>query len=88
MSHPQALSPKPSHIRAVFATSAAFFDLPRVATFEDLADRLCRIGERHAGPLTSVEIEAEPSRDGHYVLTMLLRQLAELEDEAPEATRR
>lgn len=55
--------PTPNHVRAVFQTSAAFFDLPPVATFADLADRLCLLGERHAGALTSIDIQAEGASD-------------------------
>ena len=49
-------SPPHSRVRAVFKTSAAFFDMPRGATFEDLADRLHRFGERHDDPLTSIAV--------------------------------
>ena len=75
---PQVVSPKPNHIRAVFRTSAAFFDMSRAATFEELAERLCRLGERHDGPLTSIEIEPEPANDRQYSLQALLRELAAL----------
>ena len=68
--------PSQNHVRAVFETSAAFFDLPPVATFGDLADRLCRLGEHHDGPLTSIDIETEPSRARRTIRTALLHRLA------------
>ena len=68
--------PSQNHIRAVFETSTAFFDLPPVATFGDLADRLCRLGEHHDGPLTSIDIESEPSRARRSIRTALLHRVA------------
>lgn len=66
-----------SHVRAVFATSTASFDMPRVATFEDLADRLSRLGEHHDGPLTSISIEGGPVRGRPSIRTATLRRLGE-----------
>jgi hypothetical protein len=81
MQHPQA-SPTPNHVRAVFVATAAFFDLPRIATFADLADRLCNLGERHPGPLTSVEVVTDPAVHGVHVRAALIRQLTTMNDEA------
>jgi hypothetical protein len=82
MPDPHVANPTPNHVRAVFAATAAFFDLPRVATFGQLADRLCSLGERHDGPLTSIEFVPAPAVDGSHVQAALIRQLADLEDEA------
>ena len=62
MPYSSTRSPPHNHIRAVFTTSAVFFDMPQVATLEDLADRLCRLGEHHVGPLSWIEIGTQPSR--------------------------
>jgi hypothetical protein len=49
------LSPQ-RHVRAVFAGSVAFFDLPLDVTFEDLSERLSRLGEHQAGGLISIDV--------------------------------
>jgi hypothetical protein len=77
MEHPTAERPTPNHVRAVFDTSAVFFDLPRAATFEDLADRLYRLGVDRGSPLTSIDIETEPSRTRQTIRSSVLRRLAE-----------
>jgi hypothetical protein len=84
MPHPHVERPTPNHVRAVFAATAAFFDLPRVATFAELADRLCSLGERHAGPLTRIDLVADPSTGGSRAQAALIRQLTAIDDEAPK----
>jgi len=81
MEYSPAVGPPQKHVRAVFRTSAAFFDMPRVATFGDLADRLCSLGERHAGPLTSINIQTDPLHESLYARAALLRQLTGGQDE-------
>jgi hypothetical protein len=49
--------PTQNRVLAMFETSAAFFELPRVATLEDLADRLAHLSERHGGALISVDVK-------------------------------
>ena len=44
------------HVRAVFAGSVAFFELPLNVTFEDLSERISRLGEHHAGGLISIDV--------------------------------
>ena len=73
----QEASSRHNHIRSVFRAGAALFDRPRLATFEELADRLCRLGERYECPLTSLEVD--PSDPGQNVRRILLRQLAAIE---------
>jgi hypothetical protein len=70
-----------NHVRVVFETSTASFDMPRVATFEDLADRLSRLGEHHVGPLTAVRIETGPPRARTSIRTAALRRRAEAGEE-------
>ena len=70
-----------NHVRAVFATSTSSFDMSRVATFEDLADRLSRLGERHDGALTGISIEAGPSGAPRSIRTAMLRRLADAGEE-------
>ena len=48
--------PTQTRVLAVFETSAALFELPRVATLEDLAGRLARLSERHGEALISVDV--------------------------------
>jgi hypothetical protein len=86
MSQPHIENPTQNHIRAVFAASAAFFDLPRVATFADLADRLCSLGERHEGPLNRIEFVTDPTADGSHAQAALIRQLTALDDETSAGT--
>ena len=70
-----------NHVRAVFATSTSSFDMSRVATFEELADRLSRLGEHHDGPLTSISIEGRPSEVPRSIRTAMLRRLADAGEE-------
>lgn len=60
---------EPTHVRAVFDTSVAFFDISRIATFEELADRLCRLGEHHHNPLTRLEIRNGSLAAGRQALS-------------------
>jgi hypothetical protein len=85
MPHPQVPNPTPNEIRAVFATSAASFDMPRATTFEQLADRLCNLAERHVGPLTSIDFVTASSSNSDLALAAIVRQLAALEAEVCEA---
>lgn len=68
---------KESHVRAAFQTSTSSFDMSRLATFEDLADRLSRLGEHHDGPLTSICLEARSSKAPRSIRTAMLRRLAD-----------
>jgi hypothetical protein len=72
-------------IRAVFATSAAFFDLPRAATFEQLADRLCGLSERRAAALTGIELVTELPDDAGHAQAELIRRLSALDDDGASA---
>jgi hypothetical protein len=81
MRYPPIENATENHVRAVFETSTSSFDMPRVATFEDLADRLSRLGEHHEGPLTSVNIEAGPSGAPRSIRTAMLRRLADAGEE-------
>ena len=72
--------PAPNHVRAVFRTSAAFFEMPRMATFEDLADRLCRLSERRDEPLTSLEIDTKLTRELRSARVAAMRQLIGMGD--------
>ncbi len=54
--HPLVHPSTQRHVRAVFAGSVAFFDLPLNVTFEDLSERLSRLGEHHAGGLISIDV--------------------------------
>ena len=54
--NPQIEHPTQNRVMAVFEASAAFFELPRAATREDLAGRLAHLSERHDGALMSVDV--------------------------------
>ena len=56
MQHPRTERPTQTRVLAVFETSAAVFELPQVATLEDLAGRLAHLSERHGGALISVDV--------------------------------
>jgi hypothetical protein len=81
MRHPPIDLSTENHVRAVFATSTTSFDMSRAATFEDLADRLCRVGEHHVGPLTAIRIEAGAARGRPSLRTAMLRRLADAGEE-------
>jgi hypothetical protein len=53
----RAVHSAPNNASTVFQTRTAVFELPVEATFEYLADCLCRLGERHDGALTGVETD-------------------------------
>jgi hypothetical protein len=46
-----------NRVVAVFEASTAFFELPKAATFEDLADRLVSLSEWHGDALISVDVK-------------------------------
>jgi hypothetical protein len=50
------LSPT-NRVVAVFEASTAFFELPKTATFEELADRLVSLSEWHSDALISVNVK-------------------------------
>lgn len=50
-----------SHVCVTFGIRTFSFDMPRAATFEDLADLLSRLAAPDAGPLISLSIEPRPS---------------------------
>ena len=56
MQHFRMEQPTQNRVMALFETSAAFFELPPVATLEDLAGRLARLSKRHGGALVSVDV--------------------------------
>jgi hypothetical protein len=58
---------KQTHVRAVFADSVTFFDLPTNVTLEDLSERLSRLGEHHAGGLISLDVRT--SSQGRWMPT-------------------
>jgi hypothetical protein len=47
----------PSRVTATFADGALSFMLSEDATFEDLADRLDRLGERRHGKPVAIEVK-------------------------------
>jgi hypothetical protein len=47
----------PSRVTVTFADGALSFMLSEDATFEDLADRLDRLGERHHGKPVAIEVK-------------------------------
>jgi hypothetical protein len=56
MQHFSIERPTQNHVMAVFEASALSFELPQAATFEDLADRLAHLSERHGGALISLDV--------------------------------
>ncbi len=54
---------RPSHARVVFADRALSFMLPKGTTFEDLADRLRDLQERHHGKPVAIEVKLATSPD-------------------------
>ncbi len=81
MRYPPIDPAKESHVPADFATSTSSFDLPGIATFADLADRLSRFGEHHDAPLTGIRIKADPSVAPRSMRTAMLRRLADAGEE-------
>lgn len=49
-----------NRVFAVFPSGTHSFDLPRDATFADLAGRLARLGERHDKVLLGVKVATNP----------------------------
>jgi hypothetical protein len=47
----------PSRVTVAFEDGAHSFMLSKGATFEDLADRLDRLGERHHGKPVAIEVK-------------------------------
>jgi hypothetical protein len=45
-----------NRVMAMFESGAAVFELPRAATFADLAGRLAHLSEGHDGALMSVDV--------------------------------
>lgn len=56
MRHLHVERPPQNRVTAVFEASALSFELPPAATFEDLAERLADLGDRHDGTLISVDV--------------------------------
>jgi hypothetical protein len=48
---------RPNRVTVAFEDGALSFMLSKGATFEDLADRLDRLGERHHGKLVAIEVK-------------------------------
>ena len=62
---------RPSRVTVAFEHGAISFMMSRDATFEDLADRLDRLGRRHHGAPVAIDIKLaaasdmdDPSRKG------------------------
>jgi hypothetical protein len=73
-----------NRVMAVFASSAAVFDLPPAATFEELAGRLAHLSEGHDGALISVDVRVGP-RHGNNRSSLRLGAPVDRRD-APSAT--
>jgi hypothetical protein len=54
---------RPSRVRVAFADGELLFMLSKDATFEDLADRLRDLGERHHGKPVAIEVKLAASPD-------------------------
>jgi hypothetical protein len=54
---------RPSRVRVAFEEGALSFMLSKDATFEDLADRLLRLGERHHAKPIAIEVKLAASPD-------------------------
>jgi hypothetical protein len=55
---------RPSHVRVAFTDRMLSFMLSKDATFEDLADRLRDLDERHRGKPVAIEVKLATSPDG------------------------
>ena len=53
---------RPSRVRVAFEEGALSFMLSKDATFEDLADRLDRLGELHCGKPITIEVKFAAER--------------------------
>jgi hypothetical protein len=47
---------KQTHVRAIFADSVTFFDLPLHITMEDFSERIARLSEHHVGGPVSIDV--------------------------------
>ena len=56
---------RPSRVTVAFEDGALSFMLSKDATFEDLADRLDRLGERHHGKPVAIEVKLAAAFDAH-----------------------
>jgi hypothetical protein len=54
---------RPSRVTVAFEDGALSFMLSKDATFEDLADRLDRLGERHHGKPVAIEVKLAAASD-------------------------
>jgi hypothetical protein len=54
---------RPSRVRVAFADGELSFMLSKDATFEDLADRLSNLDERHQGKPVAIEVKLAASPD-------------------------
>ena len=54
---------RPSRVTVAFEEGALSFMLSKDATFEDLADRLDRLGERHHGKPVAIEVKLAAAFD-------------------------
>jgi hypothetical protein len=54
---------RPSRVTVAFEDGALSFMLSKGATFEDLADRLDRLGDRHYGKPVAVEVKLAAASD-------------------------
>ena len=52
---------RPSRVTVAFEKGALSFMLSKDATFEDLADRLDRLGERYHGKPVIIEVKLDPA---------------------------
>jgi hypothetical protein len=59
---------RPSLVRVAFADGALSFVLPKDATFEDLADRLRDLDERHDGKPVAIKVKFAASPDARLRL--------------------
>ncbi len=65
----QPAASRPNQVMALFADSALSFDLPKEATFADLAERLDYLGGHHIGTPMAVYLKfsmaKQPITAGH-----------------------
>ena len=54
---------RPSRVTVAFEDGALSFMLSKDATFEDLADRLDRLGERHHGKPVAIQVKLAAASD-------------------------
>ena len=54
---------RPNRVRVAFEEGALSFMLSKDATFEDLADRLDRLGELHCGKPIAIEVKFAAASD-------------------------